>query len=218
MTHNPSTGSRSGALVCALVGVLVAFVPWPEASAAPVPTETASEETRTWLRDLGAYFDAHPELKTTPGSGWKPYNRRKWFIEQRMVNGQLPEAGARWEAWLRKKDIESRMPPARNTWFNLGPTNFGGRMLSIDFDPTDANVVYVGGADGGVWKSTDNGNSWTPISDELPSIAVGGIAVSKTNTDIVVIGPASRRRTSTAWAAWAFSARPMPAPPGSPPT
>jgi hypothetical protein len=188
MTHNPSTGSRSGAFACAVLGILVAFVPWLEASAAPEPTDFASEQARTWLRDMGAYFDAHPELKTTPGSGWKPYNRRKWFLEQRMVNGQLPEPGARWEAWLRKKDIESRMPPARNTWFNLGPTNFAGRMLAIDFDPTNANIVYVGGADGGVWKSTDGGNSWTPISDELPSIAVGGIAVSKTNTNIVVIG------------------------------
>jgi hypothetical protein len=137
---------------------------------------------------MGAYFDAHPELKTTQGSGWKPYNRRKWFIEQRLVDGRQPAAGARWEAWLRKKEIESRVPPARNTWFSLGPTNFGGRMLAIDFDPTNANIVYVGGADGGVWKSVDNGVSWTPISDELPTLAVGGIAVSKTNPSIVVIG------------------------------
>ena len=56
----------------------------------------------------------------------------------------------------------------------------------MDFDPTDPSIIYVGGADGGVWRSTDAGSSWTPLSDELPVLSISGLAVSKTNNQIIV--------------------------------
>ncbi|HMB71620.1 MAG TPA: T9SS type A sorting domain-containing protein [bacterium] len=141
----------------------------------------------SWLEEMEAYFDANPELKTTPGSGWNVYNRAKWFITPRLENGRLPAADARWRIWERKTALETQTR-AVNTWFSLGPENFAGRILSMDFDPVDPSIVYVGACDGGVWRSTDSGVSWTPISDEIPVLAVGGIAVSKVDRDVIVIG------------------------------
>jgi hypothetical protein len=43
-----------------------------------------------WLAEKAAYYEAHPELKTTPGSGWKPYNRIKWEYELNLVDGTPP--------------------------------------------------------------------------------------------------------------------------------
>ncbi|MCA9752045.1 MAG: T9SS type A sorting domain-containing protein [Gemmatimonadetes bacterium] len=138
--------------------------------------------------EIAAWYESHPELATQPGSGWKPYQRIKWFVEQRMYEGKLPEPGARWKVWeerMRRAEVRGR---GASTWFSLGPANFSGRMLSIAFDPTNASIVYAGAAGGGLWKSTDGGLAWTPITDELPSIAIGGVAVSPTNPSIVVIG------------------------------
>lgn len=190
MIHSRSHGLRSGAVLCALAGLSLGFSPLvAPCDAAAELTGEADETTSTWFNEMDAFFNANPELKDTKGSGWKPYNRQKWFYEQRMgADGTKPTMSERWKVWEKKREIESRMPASRNSWFSLGPDNFAGRMLAVDFDPNNASTVYAGGADGGVWRSTNSGASWTPLSDELPSIAIGGLAVSKTNSNIIVIG------------------------------
>ena len=47
------------------------------------------------------------------------------------------------------------------------------------------NIYYAGAPAGGIWKSTDSGNTWTPLSDNLPQIGVSGIAIDPTNTEII---------------------------------
>ena len=159
------------------------------AAAAPPATapEPAPDRFLTDLERLGQYFDAHPELKTQPSTGWKPYNRAKWFRDARMENGRSVDPHARWSAWEVKKAREGRQL-GRSAWFEIGPTNLSGRVLAIAFDPTNASTVYVGAASGGLWKTTDGGDTWVPKTDELPSIAIGGVAVSATDPQIVVIG------------------------------
>jgi hypothetical protein len=154
-------------------------------TAQPVTVETPDD----LFRSIDAFFERNPELKTTPGSGWKPYNRAKWFHQRRMDGGQLPAPDARWKAYEIRQARELELGPGtRASWFSLGPSNFGGRMLSIDFDASNTSTVYVGAAGGGLWKSTDSGATWTPMTDGLPSLAVGGVAVSRTDPNVVVIG------------------------------
>ncbi|MBZ0270149.1 T9SS type A sorting domain-containing protein [bacterium] len=172
----------------ALIALGLVAVSSSRATAAP-SAEALSVADR--LESMGAYFEAHPELKEQKGSGWNPYNRLKWFHEQRMLNGELPAPGARWRAWERKRELEIDLEHNRafgSSWFSLGPNNLAGRMLAVDFDPNNASTVYAGAAGGGAFKSTDSGATWFPITDELPTLAVGGLAVSKTNSNIVVIG------------------------------
>ena len=180
MNRIRNAGAMTAVVFFALVSLSAAAHGAPGTPTAAVPEQDA-------LHAMTAYFEAHPELQE-PGHGWNPYKRIEWFYEQRRVEGKLPEWGARWREWERMRGrYDSRRAGAGNQWFSLGPTNLAGRMKSIDFDPTDPSIVYVGGADGGVWKSTDSGTTWTPLSDELPSLAVCGLAVSKTNPDIIVI-------------------------------
>ena len=157
-------------------------------AAEPVRDEAAIAD-QAWMDELGAYYDAHPQLKTTRGSGWKPYNRAKWFYEQRMVNGEPVPIGARYRAWEQKLEVERTMPMTpRSTWFSLGPANFSGRILSLEFDPSNPTTVYAGAAGGGLWKSTDGGVNWAALTDDTASMAIGGVAVVPSNPNIVVIG------------------------------
>lgn len=58
------------------------------------------------------------------------------------------------------------------------PLTNSGRIAALVIDPTNASNVYVGAAGGGVWKSTDGGATWSPISDSLASLAIGSLAIS----------------------------------------
>jgi hypothetical protein len=170
------------------LGVFVAAAFAPAAQAAP--TKMSSPESMTsWLQEMQQFYDLHPQLKETKGSGWKPYNRAKWFYEQRMVNGRDVPVGARFEICKIKNELErANAPSARATWFTLGPTNFGGRMLDLEFDPVDPSKLYASGADGGLWRTTDNGLSWTPLTDEIGSLAVNAICILPSNPNIILIG------------------------------
>jgi hypothetical protein len=63
-----------------------------------------------------------------------------------------------------------------------------GRITALAVDPTNANVVYAGAADGGVWKTTDGGIHWTPLTDTQPSLAVGSIAIDPSNHSTIYVG------------------------------
>jgi photosystem II stability/assembly factor-like uncharacterized protein len=69
-----------------------------------------------------------------------------------------------------------------------GPTNVGGRVADIEWDPGDANVAYAAAATGGVLKSTDGGLTWGMIGDALPNINAGDLAVDPTSTQTVWLG------------------------------
>jgi photosystem II stability/assembly factor-like uncharacterized protein len=137
---------------------------------------------------LGAYFDAHPELKTTPSSGWKPYNRWKWLLETRHVPAGQSAFRLRLDAMEAGRARARLARGSEPGWFAIGPTQFSGRCIAVDFDPTDASVVYVGSAGGGLWKSTDGGDSWTSLTDDLPTLGAGAVCVLASDPDVVLLG------------------------------
>lgn len=58
------------------------------------------------------------------------------------------------------------------SWRNIGPVDQGGRVRSIVIDRNNPNILYVGAVSGGVWKSTNSGQSWFPINDTLSNLIV----------------------------------------------
>jgi hypothetical protein len=73
-------------------------------------------------------------------------------------------------------------------WEFAGPVNIGGRIVDIEFNPQDPNIVYAASATGGVFKSTDMGLNWFPIFDEQNVLPIGDIAVDPVNPDIIFVG------------------------------
>src|SRR5580704_3269613 len=73
-------------------------------------------------------------------------------------------------------------------WRSIGPER-GGRSIAITGVKGQPAVGYFGATGGGLWKTTDRGVSWAPVTEgQIHSGSVGAVAVSETNTDEVFIG------------------------------
>ena len=72
-------------------------------------------------------------------------------------------------------------------WRCIGPFR-GGRTVAISGVPHQPNVFYMAAVNGGVWKTTDFGNTWTPIFDDQPSGSVGALAVAPSDPNILYVG------------------------------
>ena len=71
---------------------------------------------------------------------------------------------------------------------NIGPTRQGGRIVDFAVHPEDPFVFYVASASGGLWKTENNGLTWTPIFEKESTFSIGDVAVSASNPDIVWVG------------------------------
>lgn len=136
--------------------------------------------------------------------------RERWFYGPRQFPlGRIP-AGARLKAFKRRKQMEAEEEAARQasavsgsviqfsapSWTAIGPQatsspfygSTSGRVSALAVDPTSANIVYLGGAQGGVWKSTDGGSTWTALTDSQASLAIGALAIDPNSPNTIFAG------------------------------
>lgn len=71
---------------------------------------------------------------------------------------------------------------------SIGPAGMSGRVAAIDAWEADPNLVYVGAATGGVWKSENGGLTWKPVFDDQKVAAVGAVTLDQSNPSIVWVG------------------------------
>lgn len=74
------------------------------------------------------------------------------------------------------------------TWTFLGPGNIGGRTRALLIDPQTPNTIYAAGVAGGVWKSTNGGANWSPISDLIANLAVNSLAMDPKDSKVILAG------------------------------
>ncbi|HEX2715778.1 MAG TPA: IPT/TIG domain-containing protein, partial [Candidatus Acidoferrales bacterium] len=187
-TPTPQTGGQK-----APANQAQAAAPKANQQATSAPQQSAEEEDFLLRRARWFYQQRAYPL------GFIPRNARldalkemDAMIEYERKIGLLPPEGA----------VTPVFPGPTVTWGSIGPSPennasgngfFGtptdsGRVAAIAVDPTNANIVYVGGAQGGVWKSTDAGVHFTALTDSQPSLAVGSIAIAPSSPSTIYVG------------------------------
>ncbi|MBP9109482.1 MAG: hypothetical protein KBF83_07990 [Pyrinomonadaceae bacterium] len=128
-----------------------------------------------------------------------PDGRASWFMEQRIYPFEKVPDNARRDAW---QDVVNRgegFGPAGigTTWTQLGPAPtsgngpggvVSGRINAIAISPANTQLILVAGATGGIWRSTNGGTTFVPVTDSLVDLAVGTIAFAPSDPNIVYAG------------------------------
>ena len=122
-----------------------------------------------------------------------PQEAMDFFMAQRLPEGMATypieqvQAAAR-DYRARRETALRGAPGLVGSWHEVGPGNIGGRTRAIVVDPTDPDTIYAGGVAGGVFKTTDGGQSWTPTSDDLVNIAIGSLVMDPTDPRTLYAG------------------------------
>ncbi|MFZ4591945.1 MAG: WD40/YVTN/BNR-like repeat-containing protein, partial [Ignavibacteria bacterium] len=133
------------------------------------------------------------------------FKRFEWFYRSRLdIRGDFPK-----EFIEEQKQIEMRKVSSmdkNNVWTNIGPlgvnmagsiaSHWGvnsGRIRGLAIHPTNPDIVYVGAAAGGVWKTTNGGVSWIDKSGDFNLITFGAIAIDPLNPAIIYAGTGETR-------------------------
>ncbi|MEZ4808916.1 MAG: hypothetical protein R2819_01035 [Allomuricauda sp.] len=71
---------------------------------------------------------------------------------------------------------------------NIGPAGMSGRVTALDVVHSNPDIMYVGTASGGLWKSTSGGIKWEPIFDKEVTASIGAVAIQQSNPSVVWVG------------------------------
>ncbi len=152
--------------------------------------------------DRGYYYINGEKIKAT---GWKQFKRWEWYWENRVdeATGLFPNTTA-WKVFQQylKTTAGNRSP--EGNWTSMGPSTTSGgyaglgRLNCVAFHPDDDNTIYVGAAAGGIWKSTDGGDSWVPMGDQNEALGVSDIIVqSASGNEIIYLATGDKDASDT---------------------
>ncbi len=171
--------------------------PWLKVSVSEIPHQD-NIKTRDQLQKLQESFNLYWKNRNDKKSnGYKPFKRWEWLIESRLTEGE-DRNQILWN--------EFNSPQAKSVagdWIQIGPKTTpvsigsnakvgSGRIDCIEFHPTDPDIFWIGSPTGGLWKTTDGGDSWESLTDDLPVIGISDIAVNPKDPDIIYIATGDR--------------------------
>jgi photosystem II stability/assembly factor-like uncharacterized protein len=137
------------------------------------------------------YISEQDPGKHIPGR--KQFDRYSYFTDSRVDSlGKFGRPDGTWQEYTRlmKEKASGKFTQVSN-WQPVGPfvtpinSPGMGRINCIAFHPTQSNIMYVGAASGGVWRTTDGGNYWQPVSDYIASMGISSIVIDHQNPNIV---------------------------------
>jgi len=124
----------------------------------------------------------------TKAVGWKQFKRWEYYMESQInpTTGEMPKQTAQqvYDEYLKiNPSYKSANATTSSSWTALGPNSSGGgyagvgRINCIAFHPSDINTYWVGAASGGLWVTTNNGSSWTCLTDNNNVLAISDIVI-----------------------------------------
>ncbi|MCB2205169.1 T9SS type A sorting domain-containing protein [bacterium] len=133
------------------------------------------EQRQAQTENARARFEYFYNRLTWPDGSIPVGARAKAFEKMQSMPAYLPEANTS----LRKRSAEDL------TWENVGPNNIGGRIFALTLNPLRPETMFVGAADGGVWRSYDAGLHWESVSDDFPTQSMGSIVINPVDTSVI---------------------------------
>ncbi|WP_299604457.1 discoidin domain-containing protein [uncultured Aquimarina sp.] len=139
------------------------------------------------------------------GSGYKLYMRSLYWAKRNADSKGhiisdakvLDESRKFYESFQNNSKTNIQNNQRNSGWQELGPFNWTrtsswtpglGRVTAFAVEPSQQKLMYAGSPGGGIWKSTNAGQSWSPIGDQMFSMSIWSIAIDPNNSNIVYLG------------------------------
>lgn len=116
------------------------------------------------------------------------YQPIDWFYQQRAYPYGEMNREAYHEALQQAKELRTNPQKSNGVWTFAGPNNIGGRLTDVEITPMNEDVIYLGTASGGIFKSEDAGDSFNPVFDDQLSLSIGDIVLAPSDPDIIYVG------------------------------
>jgi photosystem II stability/assembly factor-like uncharacterized protein len=132
------------------------------------------------------------------------FRRVDWFYLPRLnESGVFPKKFIDQQRAIEiaKANLQNETKNTSDQWTNIGPVgvdmsetevphwgNISGRIRGLAIHPSNPDIVYIGAASGGIWKTIDGGQTWTDKSSDLNILTFGSIAIDPVNPDIIYAG------------------------------
>lgn len=147
-----------------------------------LPKQAQSTNKETYLKNRDEYISQKRGLPHN-----LPYDPRAKAIAQKQLQEDLNKNNPNFilsaPNWVAEGPFP--IPNGQTTGFSVAVS---GRVTSIAVHPTNANIVYAGTANGGVYRSQNGGTSWTSIFDNAQSLAIGALALAPSDPTILYVG------------------------------
>ena len=126
----------------------------------------------------------------------KQYQRWEHFWKNSLMpNGDFPNPKVLTEAWQQQQRQARKRTTATAKWEYFGSKDLPvsdvgyypgmGRVNAVAIHPANQDILFAGGAGSGVWKSTDNGKTWAPKTDNLPNVGISDIVFDPNDPNII---------------------------------
>jgi photosystem II stability/assembly factor-like uncharacterized protein len=111
-----------------------------------------------------------------------------WFFLQRSFPYPEINYEARNNAFYQSLKIPAVPNDRGEGWLPEGPYNIGGRISAVAMHTSDMQTIYAGAASGGIFKSTNTGQTWEPVFEDALSLSIGDIAIAPSDPGIIWVG------------------------------
>ena len=133
---------------------------------------------------------------------WKHWKRWQWEMSRyvnadgKLVNTRAINYRGVQQARLLENNGNNPADLSSGSWTSIGPNSFNyfadvyrglGRVNRIAFHPDNANILYAGTPNGGLWRTTDGGSNWSVLNNYGPELGVSGIIVSYDNPNVLYV-------------------------------
>lgn len=162
--------------------------------------ELGSMQNPTFYQVQKAFRNYFESMNSEKPAGFKQFKRWEAFCEPRVYpDGKFPSMKMTMDAVNAVKAMQPSGATDNINWSLMGPVNIPaaslsdraqglGRINIIRFHPQEANTIWAGAASGGVWRSTNNGSTWTPFDfTSILSLGVSDIQISESNPNIIYV-------------------------------
>ena len=107
-----------------------------------------------------------------------------------QVKGPITSGKDKVAMFSKLTEMKANSPLKDLKWQYIGPENISGRCTDVEaISPRGGNyTIWVGSATGGVWKSINEGTTFEPVFDNMPTASIGDIAIDPNNPDVVWVG------------------------------